>query len=67
MEKMEKMKLVSIRVEKGLTQKEAAKLIGVSHKTLMNWEKGNTYPNQKQIEKICLVYDVPYDFINFEV
>ena len=61
------MSLRALRVNMGLVQKEAAKLIDVSNKTLMNWEKGNTYPNQKQIEKICEVYGVPYDFIDFNV
>ena len=60
------MSLRALRVNMGLVQKEAAKRIGVSNKTLMNWEKGNTYPNQKQIEKICEVYKVSYDCINFK-
>ncbi len=64
---MGKMTLKALRVNVGLTQKEGSKRIGVSQKTLMNWEKGNTYPNQKQIEKICEVYDVSYDYINFVV
>jgi DNA-binding XRE family transcriptional regulator len=62
---MEKMTLKALRVNVGLVQKEAAKQIGVSNKTLLNWEKGNTYPNQKQIEKICEVYKTSYDCINF--
>jgi transcriptional regulator with XRE-family HTH domain len=64
---MEKMKLKALRVNKEYTQKVAAKKIGVSQKTLSNWEKGITFPDQKQIEKICKVYDTSYDYINFAV
>lgn len=62
---MEKMTLKALRVNAGYTQYEASKKIGVSQKTLSNWEKGNTYPNQKQIENICEVYGTTYDRINF--
>lgn len=64
---MEKITLKALRVNANLTQKVAAEKIGVSQKTVLNWEKGNTYPNQQQIEKICLVYGVPYDCIKFVV
>ena len=62
---MVKMTLKGLRANARLTQRQAAELIGVSPKTVSNWEKGITYPNQKQIEKICEVYGVPYDCIKF--
>lgn len=63
--RIEKMTLKSIRVNAKLSQEEAAKKLGVSQKTLSNWETGKTYPDQPQIENICRVYGVSYDFINF--
>lgn len=62
---MEKMKLKALRVNLNLSQEEAAKELGVSQKTLSNWETGKTYPDQPQIENICRVYGVTYDFIDF--
>ena len=62
---MEKMKLKALRVNLNLSQEEAAKELGVSQKTLSNWETGKTYPDQPQIENICRVYGVVYDFIDF--
>lgn len=62
---MEKMKLKALRVNLNLSQEEAAKKLGVSPKTLSNWETGKTYPDQPQIENICSVYGVTYDFIDF--
>ena len=64
---MEKMKLKALRVNLNLSQEEAAKELGVSQKTLSNWETGKTYPDQPQIENICRVYGVTYDFIDFIV
>ena len=64
---MEKMTLRALRVNKHYTQKIAAEKIGVSQKTLSNWENGITFPDQKQIEAICEVYSTLYDYINFAV
>lgn len=62
---MEKMTLKALRVNKGYTQKVASKKMGITQKTLSNWENGITFPNQKQIETICEVYGTSYDYINF--
>ena len=64
---MKKMTLKALRVNLNLTQEVAAEKIGVTQKTLSNWENGVTYPNQKQIENICTVYETSYDCINFLV
>lgn len=53
------------RVNKGISQKDAAKSLGVSNKTLSSWENGETFPNQKYIEPICELYGVPYDNLIF--
>ena len=60
-----KMSLKALRINKGLTQKAAADEIGVGLATLKNWEAAKTFPNQPQIERICAVYGVTYDCINF--
>ena len=57
--------LESARVNKKLTQEQAAELLGVAVGTLRNWENGVTYPNQPQIERICEVYELSYDNIIF--
>ena len=63
---MEKMSLKALRVNAKMSQQEAAQKLGVSQKTLCNWENGNTFPDQRMIEKICELYGVSYDFINFD-
>lgn len=62
---MEKIKLRAARVNAGLSQKEAASILGVSNKTLLNWEKGKSFPKQPMIEKLCELYGVSYDAIDF--
>ena len=57
--------LRAARVNKGLTQIEAGKLLGVSLYTVQNWESGKTFPDAMQILKIQDVYDVKYDDLIF--
>ena len=62
---MMKISLAAARVNAGLTQKEAAVMLGVSNRTLGKWENKESFPNAQQIEKICELYVVSYDNINF--
>ncbi len=57
--------LKAARTNKGFTQEQAAKKLGVSKFTIGNWEKGKSYPNANQIKKIESAYDVCYDEIIF--
>lgn len=49
----------------GLTQKEAAKKLGISDDVLSNYERGKTYPNVPMLQKIEEVYQVEYDQLLF--
>lgn len=62
---MNKITLSAARVNAGYSQKAAAKLLDISNKTLCNWEKGKSFPDQPMIEKLCNLYGVTYDMINF--
>ena len=62
---MLKISLKAARVNAGLSQKEAAKLLKVSNKTLHSWESGETSPSAKYIDAICELYKVSYDNLNF--
>ena len=57
--------LKAARVNKGLTQEEAGKLLGVSIYTISNWERGETFPDAMQILKIQDAYEVKYDDLIF--
>lgn len=60
-----KVTLRAARVNAGLGQKTAAAALGISNKTLCNWEKGNSFPDAQQIKAICELYRAPYDDIIF--
>lgn len=62
---MKRISLKAARVNAGYSQKEAAKLLGISNTTLCSWENGKTFPDQPMIEKLCELYGVTYDMIDF--
>lgn len=62
---MKKISLKALRVNAGLTQREAAKHLGVSTRTLWQWENEKSFPNPKQIDAICELYRTNYDCIIF--
>lgn len=57
--------LRAARVNKNLSQIEAAKLIGVSTSTIANYEMGRRFPDIPVIKKIEEVYGVKYNDIDF--
>lgn len=62
---MLKITLAAARVNAGLTQKQAAKNLNVSNKTLNNWENGRAIPKANKIDEICALYRIAYDNIIF--
>jgi DNA-binding XRE family transcriptional regulator len=62
-----KITLKAARVNAGYSQKKAAVILKISNKTLCNWENGKSFPKQPMIEKMCALYGVPYDAINFAI
>ncbi len=60
-----KVTLKAARTNKGLSQEEASKLIGVSIDTLGNYERGLTFPDVPVLKKIEEVYNVEYKDIIF--
>ena len=62
---MFKITLEAARVNAGYTQKEAARKLHISNKTLQNWETSKSYPNADKIAEICELYCIDYDHINF--
>lgn len=60
-----KITLRAARINVGLQQKEAADRLGISNKTLGNWENGICFPPADMIPKICELYGMSYDNLNF--
>jgi len=45
------------RLEKGLKQKELAKLLGVSKNKIYEWENGRGFPSEEYLKKISDILD----------
>jgi transcriptional regulator with XRE-family HTH domain len=57
--------LKACRVNKNLTQVEAANRLGIRKETLARYEAGRTYPDVPIIKKMEQLYGVQYSDINF--
>lgn len=57
--------LRAARVQKGLTQKEAAKVLGISDQTLSNYERGNSFPDISQVQEIAKLYGISISEIDW--
>jgi transcriptional regulator with XRE-family HTH domain len=62
---MLRVSLKAARVNRGLSQKDVAKALGISNKTVSSWEKGETFPSAKYVGMLCKLYNVVYDDIIF--
>lgn len=56
-------KLSELRNEKGLTQREIAKIFNVSQGTYNNWENGKTQPSIEQLVAIADFFGVSIDYL----
>ena len=59
------MTLKSARVNKNMTQLEAARSLGISVECLSNYERGKTFPDVPMIKKMEVLYSVEYKDLNF--
>ena len=62
---MLKISLKAARVNAKMTQNFAAQALGVSKKTLQNYETGATAPDMRVARKIEELYGIKLDDINF--
>ena len=50
--------MASARVNANLTQDEIACKMGVSKRTVVNWEKGRVVPKMAQFEMYCRIWNI---------
>lgn len=51
-----KVSMKALRVNRGLTQSQVAKMMSINRNTLTNWENGTTFPTAEQLVKLCRIY-----------
>ena len=63
MQKDLRINYAAARINKGLTQKEAAKALGISEWTLINYESGKTIPTWDRHNKMADFYEIPKEVL----
>ena len=56
-------RLKELRKNKGLTQKDAAKLLGIGQTTIANYENGTRVPDLTKVSEIADLFKVSVDFL----
>lgn len=55
--------LAAARVNANLTQEQAAKMMKVGKRTIINWEKGVSTPSFADMKMLSDIYGIPVDNI----
>lgn len=56
-------KLLELRTEKNMSQREVARLMNVSQGTYNNWENSNTQPSIEQLITLAGFFEVSVDYL----
>lgn len=56
-------KLFELRSEKGLSQRELARIMNISQGTYNNWENENTQPSIEQLIALADFFEVSVDYL----
>lgn len=61
-EKFDPSRIKLLRAQKKLSPAELGKMIGKSRMSIINWEKGRTSPNMRDIDRMTELFDMSKDF-----
>lgn len=57
-------KIYQLRKNKGFSQEDLAKRVGVSRQTIHKWEAGRICPTKENIEILCKIFDVEEQYFS---
>jgi Predicted transcriptional regulators len=60
-----KWRLCACRVNAGYTQKEVAEILGMSEKSIIDWEAGRTAPKMDRAQQLSEIYLMPLAYMEF--
>lgn len=60
-----KWKLRACRAQAGYSQAEVAKFVGVTDKSLVDWENGYSSPTMEKAQKLVELYEIPLEHMDF--
>ena len=55
--------LKEARKANGFTQRTVAQSLGVVESCYANWEQGRTEPSIKDLQRLCLIFDISADYL----
>lgn len=58
-----KIRLRELRLEKGVSQIEIAKILNMSKMAISHWENGNSEPSIEQLKVLARYFDVTIDYL----
>lgn len=58
-----KFNLKAARITAGMTQAEVAKALGRNKQTIVNWEKGDTEINVRDLHRLSALYGIPIEYL----
>ncbi|MFI3165066.1 MAG: helix-turn-helix transcriptional regulator [Bacillota bacterium] len=58
-----KVKLRTLRVQAGKTQKDIAREIGITHQSFQAYESGSAFPTLENLCKLAILFDVSTDYL----
>ncbi len=58
-----KIRLKELRMEKGISQIEIAKLVNMSKMAISHWERGHSEPSIEQLKILATFFDVSVDYL----
>ncbi|HKX78829.1 MAG TPA: helix-turn-helix transcriptional regulator [Novosphingobium sp.] len=58
-------RLMCLREKAGLSRRELARKVQVTHPCIWHWEEGGALPRQKNLQALATVLDVTPDFLRF--
>lgn len=56
-------RLRELRLERGVTQEQIAKLVNMSKMAVSHWERGNSEPSIEQLKILADFFDVSIDYL----
>lgn len=60
-----KLKLRACRAQAGYSQSEVANFMGVSSKSIVDWENGFHSPTMEKAQKLAEIYNIPLERMDF--
>lgn len=56
-------RLKNLRIEKGLSQRDLANMVGCSHQTIASYERNENNVRIKIIERVCHIFNISADYL----